>query len=99
MQSRETFTSQRVEHWDAVARRFEQHASWGRFYHRRLREIYRFLVSPGQRVLEIGCGQGDLLAALAPAYGMGIDFSSEMIRQAAQRHPQLVFRVQDAQCM
>src|SRR5512146_2986923 len=99
MQSKETFTRQRVEHWDGVARRFERRASWGRFYHRRLREIYRFLVSPGQRVLEVGCGQGNLLAALEPSYGMGIDFSPEMIRQASQRHPELVFLQGDAECM
>jgi len=96
MQSWETFTRQRVEHWNGVARRFEQHPSWGRFYHKRIAEIYRFLVPPGLKVLEIGCGQGDLLAALQPGHGVGIDFSPEMIRQASQRHPGLTFGVADA---
>lgn len=46
---------------------------------------------PGQRVLEIGCGQGDLLASLSPAVGVGIDFSSEMIQRATRKYPGLRF--------
>ncbi len=69
---------------------------WGGSYHRRLAEVYRFLVSPGQRVLEIGCGLGDLLAAVAPTRGLGVDFSSEMVKRAITRHPTLEFIHADA---
>jgi len=47
-------------------------------------------------VIEIGCGQGDLLAALKPAVGVGVDFSGEMIKRAVQRHPELRFVQADA---
>ena len=47
-------------------------------------------------MLEIGCGHGDLLAALEPSLGVGLDFSSNMIRCAAAKHPQLSFVVADA---
>jgi len=63
------------------------HKGWGEYYHRRLSEIYRFLVSPGMRVLEVGCGGGDLLAALDPSYGVGVDFAEKMIEAARTRHP------------
>ncbi|MEW6568695.1 MAG: glycosyltransferase [Chloroflexota bacterium] len=69
---------------------------WGGAYHRRLAQIYRYLVAPGQRVLEIGCGRGDLLSALNPTFGVGLDFSREMVRRAGRRHPDLHFVLADA---
>jgi SAM-dependent methyltransferase len=62
-----------------------------RTYHRLLEQIFRFHVPPGQRVLEIGCGGGDLLAALRPAVGVGVDVSPGMIALARSRHPELRF--------
>jgi SAM-dependent methyltransferase len=81
----------RIAHWDDVARKMDTWQGWGGYYHHRLAEVYCFLVAPHQRVLEVGCGQGDLLAALNPARGVGVDFSPEMIRRATQRHPELCF--------
>lgn len=92
----ENYRQSRTGHWDAVARQTDQWPGWGGAYHRRLEEIYRFLIPPGQRVLEIGCGRGDLLAAVRPAVGVGVDFSEEMIGRASRRHPQLQFIQADA---
>ncbi|MCX7681741.1 MAG: glycosyltransferase [Anaerolineae bacterium] len=94
--ARVRYQQSRQAHWDAVARRMDIRPGWGGYYHRRLTQVYRFLVPPGQRVLEIGCAQGDLLAALEPAVGVGVDFSLEMLRRAAQRHPHLRFVQADA---
>ncbi len=58
--------------------------------------MYRFIIPPGQRVLEIGCARGDLLAALKPLRGVGLDFSSEFTQRAAQQHPELEFICADA---
>ncbi|MEX2219101.1 MAG: bifunctional class I SAM-dependent methyltransferase/glycosyltransferase family 2 protein, partial [Phycisphaerales bacterium] len=65
-------------------------------YHARLRRIYRSLVLPGRRVLEVGCAQGDLLAALEPAHGVGVDLSPGMVGEARRRHPHLTFVEADA---
>ncbi|MFZ5910064.1 MAG: glycosyltransferase [Chloroflexota bacterium] len=92
----ENFQTSRQTHWDAIARKRDAWRGMGIWYHRRLEEIYRFLVRPGQRVLEIGSGTGDLLAALQPAYGLGIDFSGEVIARARQHHPGLEFVQADA---
>lgn len=80
-----------ITHWDMVAEKLDNWESWGRFYQRRLVEIYRHLVPAGQRVLEIGCGRGDLLAALEPSRGVGVDFSAKMLTRARQRYPHLYF--------
>ena len=87
----EIYTDKRSTHWDEVALRFRDGSRGGRAYHRRLRKIYQNLVPPGQRVLELGCGAGDLLAACRPAHGVGVDFSRNMLREAAQRYPSLEF--------
>ena len=81
----------RLLHWNEVARNLETWTSWGGYYHRRLTQVYQSLVAPGQSVLELGCGRGDLLAALKPALGVGVDFSEEMIRAARRRHPRIRF--------
>jgi SAM-dependent methyltransferase len=70
-----------------------------RYYHRLLERYFSFLIPPGKRVLEIGCGPGDLLAAVKPAYGLGIDISPTMVEIAGARHPDLQFRVMDAESM
>lgn len=67
-----------------------------RHYHRLLHRCFSFLVPTGQRVLEVGCGMGDLLAAVQPARGVGVDFSPAMIELARKRHPELEFQVADA---
>jgi SAM-dependent methyltransferase len=68
----------------------------GRYYQQLLRKQYGFWVPPGLRVLEVGCGLGDLLAAVKPARGVGVDFSPAMVRLARERHPELEFQVADA---
>jgi SAM-dependent methyltransferase len=55
----------------------------------------RFLIPEGARVLELGCGIGELLAALKPAQGVGVDFSAPMVEVARQRHSSLEFCVGD----
>lgn len=88
------YTDTRRNLWDSIATATASRC--GGYYHQRIEDIYRFLIPEGMRVLEIGCGRGDLLASLKPAYGLGIDFSGRMIEQARQRHPQLEFVEGDA---
>ena len=80
-----TYQKTRINHWDAIARKTDSWRGWSAAYHERLAEVYRFWIAPGQRVLELGCGRGDLLAALKPSKGVGVDFSQEMILRAKKR--------------
>ena len=80
--------------WNKIA--LNPPRSWGSFYHKQIQHTYKLLIPEGSRILEIGCSFGDLLAALRPGFGLGIDFSPEMVSKARTRHPDLRFEVMDA---
>lgn len=96
-QKKAFYTEQRRSYWDAFAQQQKRWAGPRRYYQRRLAEIYSFLIPPGMRVLEIGSGLGDLLAAVRPSYGVGIDLSPAMVALAKERHSGLHFLAADAQ--
>ena len=95
-EARNKYRNTRTSFWDSVARKRDTWTGMGGYYHRRLQEIYRFIVPERMKVLEIGCAEGDLLAALKPARGIGVDFSHEMIVRAKERHPECEFLIDDA---
>jgi SAM-dependent methyltransferase len=81
-----------INRFDRLA---EDRRSWierNKYYYDDQKRYYRFLVQEGLTVLELGCGTGDLLAALNPRRGVGIDFSPEMVRRAREGHSSLEFR-------
>jgi SAM-dependent methyltransferase len=70
------------------------------YYHKELVKHLRFLIPPGKRILEIGCGDGWLLRQLSPSCGLGVDLSPGMIRQAkseAAPDEKIEFRVADVE--
>jgi SAM-dependent methyltransferase len=77
--------------FDALAEASPETPAPARGYHRQITALTRAAVRPGATVLEIGCGSGDLLAALEPSRGVGIDVSGRMIELARARHPGLTF--------
>ncbi len=53
---------------------------------------------PGERILDLGCGSGQLTAKIAEAGAIvqGIDQSPEMIAKARENYPEIKFEVADA---
>ncbi len=62
-----------------------------RFYYTALQRLFQLHVPPGSRVLDVGCGTGDLLASLKPACGVGIDPAADVVEYARTKHPHLTF--------
>jgi len=65
------------------------------YYYNWLDRIYKFVVRPNSRVLHIGCECGDLLAAVKPSYGVGVDADPELIELARKRFGHLKFYIMD----
>ena len=65
------------------------------YYYRWLDGIYKFIVRPNSRVLHVGCGCGDLLAAMKPSYGVGVDTNTAELEFAGKRFPDLKFIAAD----
>jgi len=63
-----------------------------RYFYDYLTRVIRARIPPGQRILEIGCGSGHLLAALQPAVGVGIELSSRAVETARRTHPSPALR-------
>ncbi len=70
-------------------------STWGaRCYRSLLAHYYNLLIPADARILEIGCGSGELLALLRAGHKTGIDLSARQIEAARQRLPDATLVVQ-----
>lgn len=83
-------------HFDRLAPVIDKWRKRNRYYHEQQTRYFNYLVGPDKRVLELGCGSGDLLNSLRPARGVGVDISSSMTDIARRKHPHLEFLTADA---
>ncbi|MEI6614484.1 MAG: class I SAM-dependent methyltransferase [Chrysiogenales bacterium] len=80
------------KHFDELADSYDKiKIEKNRYYYQSLIRAVREVVPPGKRILDIGTGTGEILNALAPGQGSGIDLSSAMIQKAREKFPQLRF--------
>jgi len=87
----------RIALLDRVAELRPRIVEWHAYYYAQIERLVVSLVPPGARVLDVGCGLGDLLAALRSPGGVGIDVSRRVIELAHARHPGLDLRVCDVE--
>jgi 2-polyprenyl-3-methyl-5-hydroxy-6-metoxy-1,4-benzoquinol methylase len=90
------YNIKRINRWNNIAKKGNPLFWLGGYYHKKLTSLYQFLIPKDLKILEIGCSDGTLLASLSPKYGVGIDFSNEMIVKAKEKFPHLTFIEDDA---
>jgi len=76
---------------DKLAEKRDKWINKNRYFYKNDHSYMQFLVGEGARVLELGCGTGQLLNALNPSYGIGVDISASMVSVAQQNYPNLEF--------
>jgi len=90
------------DRFDRLAEKRDRWQQKAKYYYQDQHQYFRFLIPEGAKVLELGCGLGDLLVALNPSRGVGIDFSAATIERAKERHAQhshLEFLVADLETL
>jgi len=88
-----------IKRFDALAEKRQHWKDRNRYYYSDQEKYFRFLVPERLSILELGCGTGDLLNALKPKRGVGIDFSLKMVQIAMERYPNIEFRTADIEKM
>jgi ubiquinone/menaquinone biosynthesis C-methylase UbiE len=85
------------EYFDSIAESRPKWRKKNRYYNTLLEKYFKFIIPAGSKVLEVGCGTGDLLNAVQPVKGIGIDYSEKMVKIASENFKDLNFYVQDAE--
>ena len=80
---------------DRLADTYDDWHLRNQYYYRAIESFCVQMIPQGSRVLEIGCGTGDLLFKVAQEKGVGIDISHRMITIASRKHPTLTWLVSD----
>lgn len=78
--------SQVQKHFDSLAESYDFWKKKNAYYYTSVKEVFRSLIPQGTKILDVGCGTGDILAYLEPKYGVGIDISSKFIEIAKEKY-------------
>ncbi|MGB7084362.1 MAG: glycosyltransferase [Phormidesmis sp.] len=88
-----------LSHFNRIAPELDKWHRINRYYYEDLARLHQFLIPAGSRVLEIGCGTGDLLRATQPKVGVGVDISPTTVNTAQRNYPHLRFYCADAEAL
>jgi SAM-dependent methyltransferase len=86
-----------TDYFDSIAERWDRWQGHNRYYHKNVHHLFQFLISQHASVLELGCATGDLLNALQPSVGVGVDISSQMVQLAQKKYPRFIFHTMNAE--
>lgn len=80
-----------IQHYDRLAPLRDHYRAKNPYYYSLVYKYYRYFIPENKKVLEVGCGTGELLHSLKSSWGVGVDISPEMIKVARKKYPHLTF--------
>ena len=86
-----------LDFFESVAQERDRWKRKNWYYWEDLENFCSFLVPENAKVLEVGCGTGDLLASLKAKDRVGIDYCGSMVAIARKKYPHIDFRVMEAE--
>src|SRR5439155_21572812 len=75
------------DHLAKIAARRESWINRNKYYYGLLSRLLRFLVEPQKKVLSVRCDTGNVLAAVRPSDGKGVDICAEVVEIARHGNP------------
>ena len=85
-----------LDYFESIASNRDKWKRRNSFYQKTIELQLIFIIPEGSTVLELGCSTGDLLNAVKPGKGIGVDFSPTAIELAKHKYPHLEFHLADA---
>jgi len=83
------------EHYERICESRPDYIARNVYYYDQVFRLLRFIIPPGERVLQVGCLTPDFLQAVAPSFGVGIDICARQVELASRRFPHLRFQVHE----
>jgi len=80
-----------ADHFDEIAPNYDNWKKKNSYYYGTLKAFVSRIIPDGSKVLEVGCGTGEILASTQPDRGVGIDISKKMVKLACEKFPQHTF--------
>ncbi len=83
--------------YNTIADKRKKYINRNRFYHRNILRFFSMCIPADSKILELGCGTGDLIGQLRPSEGVGVDISDAMVSIAKQKYPEVQFVCENAE--
>lgn len=81
--------------FDSLATEYDAIKEKNQYYLETLKRVFiERIREDNSRVIEVGCGTGEILNEINPKFGVGVDISEGMIRIARSKFPQFSFYCQ-----
>lgn len=88
-----------INHFERTARNYNEWKEKNSYYYDHLKSFFKMNIQTEHRVIEYGCGTGDILASFDAKEKVGLDIAQAMIEKAKTRHPDISFNIHDCETL